>query len=396
MADLDFQIQDATFRVDPGDFEARRLTIRSVPRPYEVRLAPGGAASEIQAVLRTSPRARLVADEKVHALHLRSIDADPRRVLLLAATETAKSLNGGVVPVIDWISDAGMTKSDPLVVVGGGIIQDIAGFAALLYKRGIPWTFFPTTLLSQCDSCIGAKTGVNHGKYKNQLAVFSAPREVVIDAAFLRTLEESEIRSGLGEVLKLHLTGGPFLADRFASALDSAGDGLPSLESLEALTWNSLLVKRSVIERDEFEIDLRRALNYGHTLGHAIENLSGFAIPHGKAICLGMAIVNQLAVNRGILAPSENERVLRLIEKIVDEPTRERLGELDVALLRDTLSRDKKNTGSTLNLVLMSRIGHLRFLGIENDARFSGELAEILAWLARSRPGSPTRKGKAT
>jgi 3-dehydroquinate synthase len=288
-----------------------------------------------------------------------------------------------VVPVIDWISEAGMTKSDPLLVVGGGIVQDIAGFAALLYKRGIPWTFLPTTLLSQCDSCIGAKTGVNHGKYKNQLAVFSSPREVVLDAAFLRTLEETEIRSGLGEILKLHLTGGPWFADRFAAAMNAAGDGLPSLETLEALTWSSLLVKRAVIERDEFELDLRRALNYGHTIGHAIENLSGFAIPHGKAICLGMAIVNQLAVNRGILARSEHDRVLGLIDKVVDAPARAKLGELDLTRLRDVLSRDKKNTGSTLNLVVMSRVGHLRFLGIENDEKFSGELADILAWAAR-------------
>jgi 3-dehydroquinate synthase len=383
VADLEFRVQDATFRVSPDDLAARRLTIRSVPRPYDVRLAPGAATSEVERVLHANPRARLVADRKVHALHLGGVDVDPGRVLLLDATETAKSLTGGVVPVIDWISEAGMTKSDPLLVVGGGIVQDIAGFAALLYKRGIPWTFLPTTLLSQCDSCIGAKTGVNHGKYKNQLAVFSSPREVVLDAAFLRTLEETEIRSGLGEILKLHLTGGPWFADRFAAAMNAAGDGLPSLETLEALTWSSLLVKRAVIERDEFELDLRRALNYGHTIGHAIENLSGFAIPHGKAICLGMAIVNQLAVNRGILARSEHDRVLGLIDKVVDAPARAKLGELDLTRLRDVLSRDKKNTGSTLNLVVMSRVGHLRFLGIENDEKFSGELADILAWAAR-------------
>ena len=155
-------------------------------------------------------------------------------------------------------------------------------------------------------------------------------------------------------------------------------------------------MKRAVIERDEFELDLRRALNYGHTIGHAIENLSGFAIPHGKAICLGMAIVNQLAVNRGILAQSEHERVLRLIEGVVDDATRVKLGELDVGRLRDVLSRDKKNTGSTLNLVLMSRIGHLQFLGIENDDRFSGELAAVLRWAARSSAASSTPKGSTT
>jgi 3-dehydroquinate synthase len=141
-------------------------------------------------------------------------------------------------------------------------------------------------------------------------------------------------------------------------------------------------VKRAVIERDEFELDLRRALNYGHTIGHALENLSGFAIPHGKAICLGMAIVNQVAVNRGILAPAAHAAVLRLVDRVVDDRARQALGRLDLGQLRDALSRDKKNTGSTLNLVVMAEVGRLAFLAVENDDRFASELGEIVRSLA--------------
>jgi len=390
MSDFLFHVQETAFRVSAEDLAATELTVRSVPRPYRVRQAPGAALAEIRRVLATSPKARLLADERVHALHLSALDVDPGRRLLLRASEETKSLAGGVVPVIDWLAEAGVTKSDPLVVVGGGIVQDIAGFAALLFKRGIPWTFLPTTLLSQCDSCIGAKAGVNHGRHKNQLALFSAPREVVIDEAFLATLAEEELRSGLGEILKLHLTGGPFFAERFAAALDAAPDGVPSLEAIRALTWGALVVKRAVIERDEFELDLRRALNYGHTIGHAIENLSGFAIPHGKAICLGMAIVNQVAVNRGILAPGAHATVLRLVDRVVDDGARAALGRLDLGQLRDALSRDKKNTGSTLNLVVMAEVGRLAFLGVENDERFSAELREIVRSLATPRAQGET------
>jgi len=382
MSDLTFQIQDATFRVSSDDLAARELTVRSVPRSYRVRQAPGGALDEIRRVLASAPKARLLADERVHELHLGALALDPGRRLLLRASEETKSLTGGVVPVVDWLAEAGMTKSDPLVVVGGGIVQDIAGFAALLFKRGIPWTYLPTTLLSQCDSCIGAKAGVNHGRYKNQLALFSAPRDVVVDPAFLATLAEEELRSGLGEILKLHLTGGAHFVERFAAALDAAPAGLPSLEAIRALTWGALVVKRAVIERDEFELDLRRALNYGHTIGHAIENLSGFAIPHGKAICLGMAIVNQVAVNRGILAPAAHAAVLRLVDRVVDDRARQALGRLDLGQLRDALSRDKKNTGSTLNLVVMAEVGRLAFLAVENDDRFASELGEIVRSLA--------------
>ena len=382
---LTFRVADATFEVDPAVLEAREWTVRSVPRPYRVRQAPGAALEEIRRILATTPKARLLADEKVHALHLRAIDLPPERRLLLRATEEVKSLAGGVVPVIDWYAAAGMTKSDPVVVVGGGIVQDISGFASLLYRRGIPWTFFPSTLLAQCDSCIGAKAGVNHGGAKNQLALFSAPREVVIDAAFLATLAEEELRSGLGEVLKLHLTGGPAFVERFAAELDAAKGGLPSREALQRLVWSSLAVKRAVIERDEFELDLRRALNYGHTIGHVLEELSGFELPHGKAICLGMAIVNQVAANRGILPPAAQAVAGKLIDRVVDARAREALSRVDLGRVRDALSKDKKNTGSQLNLVVMAEVGRLAFLGVENDERFAGELREIVRALASGK-----------
>jgi len=382
MSAVTFQIGEAPFTVETALLDATELTIRATPRPYRVRQAPGAALDEIRKVLAATPRARLLADERVHQLHLGGLDLPPPRRLLLRATEETKSLAGGVVPVIDWLAAAGMTKSDPLVVVGGGIVQDIAGLAALLYRRGIPWTFLPTTLLSQCDSCIGAKAGVNHGRAKNQLALFSAPREVVIDEAFLATLQEEELRSGLGEVLKLHLTGGPFFTERLAAALEGAGSGLPAPAVLRRLVWESLLVKRAVIERDEFELDLRRGLNYGHTVGHAIENLSGFEIPHGKAIGLGMAVVNQVAANRGLLAPATQAAVGRLIDRVVDGRARQALGRIELGRLPEVLATDKKNTGSTLNLVVMTEVGRLAFLGVENDERFAGELREILRSLA--------------
>ncbi len=400
MNQLAFRIQDETYRVDAANLAApgagnpvgpQDLHRAAGPRRGRRRVAGG-------TLLAKHPRARLLVDGKVRALHLAGVAVDPGgRVLELTASEAVKSPAGGVIPVLDWLAEAGLTQTNTLVVVGGGIVQDVGGFAAHLFKRGLPSTFFHHAAV--------AVRQLHRRQGRRE------PRQVQEPAGALRGAAPGGDRPRLpghaGAPLDLALRPGrnpqapphrrALFADRFAAAFDAAGGGLPSLQALRALTWDSLVVKRAVIERDEFELDQRRALNYGHTIGHAIENLSGFAIPHGQAIGLGMAIVNRVAANRGMIeAGRPHTPGAGVIDLIVDDRCRAALGALDLGQLREALSRDKKNTGSTLNLVVMTEVGRLAFLGVENNERFAGELREIVQSMAERSNGAPAlEKGTA-
>ena len=149
--------------------------------------------------------------------------------------------------------------------MGGGIIQDLSGFACCIYKRGIPWIYYPTTLLGMTDSCVGGKVGVNFKKYKNLIALFSAPKQVIVNSSFLNSLKEEEIISGLGESLRLHITGGPYFLKQFDKNIDKYSKNHGGISEL---IYNSLLVKKAVVEKDEYELDIRRAMNFGHSFGH--------------------------------------------------------------------------------------------------------------------------------
>ena len=153
------------------------------------------------------------------------------------------------------------------------------------------------------DSCIGGKAGVNYKGAKNQLALFSAPNEVIINPSFINTLEKKDIQSGLGEILKLYITGGPAMLSTYDRCIKNGT--IVNKDDAKSLIMGALAIKKAVIELDEFELNIRKALNYGHTLGHAIESISNYAIPHGVAVVVGMMLVNQMSCERGLLARAE-------------------------------------------------------------------------------------------
>jgi 3-dehydroquinate synthase len=237
-------------------------------------------------------------------------------------------------------------------VVGGGITQDIGSFVGSIYKRGINWKFVPTTLLSQCDSCIGGKTGINYKKSKNQLALFSSPSEVIINTNFLHTLEPQEIKSGLGEIMKIFIIGGRPFIELYQQLVD--GNEVKNFDDFKTLIVNGLHIKRAIVEKDEFELDVRRSLNYGHTVGHAIESLTKYEIPHGQAVAIGIKIVNDLFE---FSDPSVNKCVCDLIE----EKDREALSKIDFAQLGEVLRSDKKTIGNSATFIYMDSLGHTKF-----------------------------------
>jgi 3-dehydroquinate synthase len=194
-----------------------------------------------------------------------------------------------VLRVCEQLLQYEFDRGQTLIVIGGGIVQDIGAYTAKTFKRGIEWVYVPTTLLSQSDSCIGGKTALNFKNYKNQLALFSAPKKVVIDVSFLKTLSERDMISGYGEIAKLFITGGSYYINNF-DAFD-----------IETTIYHSLSIKKAIVEVDEFEIRERKSLNYGHSFGHAIESVMNYEIPHGEAVLLGIELINRLFTNSSLI-----------------------------------------------------------------------------------------------
>lgn len=292
--------------------------------------------------------------------------------LLMDATEESKTL-AGVSRVATWLQENKCTKQTTLIAVGGGIMQDLATFTSHVYYRGIKWVFLPTTLLSMSDSCIGAKCGINLNAFKNQLSVFQSPSKVVIFPGFLRTLSDTDVSSGYGEILKLMLTGSKEDFDDLRRVVSAEGLRTPQLARL---ILRSLEIKKQVIEADEYESDLRRILNYGHTFGHSLEALCGYEVPHGLGVAWGLDLVNFIAARRGFLAQAEFEDAHRFI---LEHLPFKRSRPVSAADLIDGTRRDKKVQDGQLTLILMERPGRLKIVKTPFDDQLTSEVGEYLA-----------------
>lgn len=361
-----FRIQEHAFHAPSDPREDGAFWVRSVPRPYRVEFPEGNSPGILVADLAQAARhPLLLVDRKVAQIHLDGhpqLGALPRFVV--DANERAKSIVT-VLEIVEFLEANRATRTTALFVVGGGIVQDLGAFAAYLYKRGLPWTFVATTLLAQGDSGIGGKTALNHKNTKNLLALFSAPRKVVIDLGFIDTLGEDDVLSGMGEIYRLHVTGGEEFLAGFEEQFPRFRAG--SRDALRRLIVGALSVKRAVVEEDEFELDLRRSLNYGHSFGHALEALVDFRIPHGIAVTIGMLVENEVSVRRGLLSQGQRDRLLRCGSPLVPDASRRVLASVRLDEILDLLRRDKKTEGNTLKLVVPESIGQIRFIDLELD-----------------------------
>jgi len=244
-------------------------------------------------------------------------------------------------------------RDSALVAIGGGILQDITGFTASILYRGIPWEFYPSTLLAQADSAIGSKTSVNVGRAKNLVGSFCPPSRIFIDTHFLKTLPRAEIRSGIGEILHYYLVAASpdvhELMRRYAHWLEHP-------EDLTGHIRKSLEIKKAVIERDEFDRGERNLFNYGHTFGHALETATGYAVNHGQAVTVGMDLANALSVHLGILG----EALFREMRAVLAPNMPEfRLGGAAFEGYLTALAKDKKNRGNALGCVLTAGPGRM-------------------------------------
>jgi len=235
--------------------------------------------------------------------------------------------------------------------LGGGVIGDMGGFCASTFKRGMDFLQMPTTLLSQVDASIGGKLGIDFNHIKNSVGVFNNPQTVLIDPQFLTTLSQREIRSGFGEIVKHSLI-----------ANKNQWDSLLKIEDLSKVDWTeylvpSLKIKQAIVEEDPFEKGIRKALNFGHTIGHAIESMAletKNPLLHGEAIAVGMICEAYLSLKNAGLKQEEFEEIKTFITRIYQP--REIL-EKDFAKLIRLMSKDKKNEGSAINFTLLTGIG---------------------------------------
>jgi 3-dehydroquinate synthase len=356
-----FRIQETDFEYAPDGGEGDVFPVRSSPRPYEVEFA---SAQPLEAVLdsmvASASHPVVLADRRPLEAHLAgapSVMGAP--MFAVHADEEFKSADGAI-GVVAFMDSERVSRSSLLVVIGGGIIQDVGAFAACVYKRGVPWAYVPTTMLAQADSCIGAKSGLNFRGAKNLLGVFSAPRRIIIHTGFLSTLPEDDLLSGLGEVFRLSVIGGSDSLERFEERLPEAVAG--DTKVLDQLIRSALSIKRAVVEVDEFELDLRRSMNFGHSIGHALEAITNYAIPHGTAVAVGVLVEADISHERSMLSKDERARLLRAGGRIIPERVRSILRAVDLGEILDLLFQDKKVEGKVLKLVVPESIGQIRFI----------------------------------
>ena len=272
----------------------------------------------------------------------------PYETIEIGTGERIKTLNT-VQDIYRKLMDLEADRSTFLVGIGGGIVCDVTGFVASTYMRGIEFGFASTTLLSQVDASVGGKNGVNFLGYKNIIGVFNQPAFVLCDLDLLKTLPEKEILCGMAEIVKHGAIGD---ADLFVFLEDHCEEIL-SLDTrvIERLVYDSVVLKSSIVNRDEREKGERRILNFGHTFGHALEKATG--VPHGFAVSMGMLVASRLSVERGKLSREEEKRIEILLRKLKLPANLD----FDIEKALEAVRKDKKKRGDSIDFVLLREIG---------------------------------------
>ena len=257
--------------------------------------------------------------------------------------------------LISEAAQKGLDRKSMFIALGGGVSGDIAGFVAATYMRGVPFIQIPTSLLAQVDSSVGGKTGVDIPEGKNLVGAFYQPKAVYIDPEVLRTLPHKEYINGLAEVIKHGIIRDP----GYFHMLDEKFDQVMELnhDVLRELIYVSCRIKSEVVAEDEKETDIRRILNFGHTIGHAVEAASGFDIAHGFAVCIGMVAAARISLHKGLLDKDKLATIISMIERY-GLPT-EVPENLDRNLIKSYLLTDKKRIGSNTSFILALDIGEV-------------------------------------
>jgi 3-dehydroquinate synthase len=329
---------------------------------YDILIGPGllkGLGRDLDSAL-PAPRYVIITDSNVEShlgtdlVKLLGQAGIQVELLSFAAGEDSKNMDT-VVDLARSMVHLGADRQTAILALGGGVVGDVAGFLASIYMRGIPLAQIPTTLLAQVDSSVGGKTGVDLPEGKNLLGTFYQPKRVYADIEVLTTLPRAEIRNGLAEVVKYGMIRSPGLFD----FLEQKWRDIISLEphATSYIVFSSCSIKADVVSADEREGDLRRILNFGHTVGHAVEAAANYQIPHGEAVSMGMVVGSRISVAKGLMPERDLERLLRLLDRL--NLPMEIPAYLSGKELIDLLRHDKKARSGRPHFVLSRGIGQI-------------------------------------
>ncbi len=337
-------------------------------RSYEVRIGPGllSTLGTAAATLGRAEKVCIVSDSNVFPLYgaaaEESLNAAGFSVISYVFPAGESSKNGSVfLDLLNFLAKNGLTRSDLMVALGGGVVGDLAGFAAACFLRGIRLIQLPTTLLAAVDSSVGGKTAIDLPEGKNLAGAFFQPSLVLCDTDLLASLPQTVFRDGCGEIIKYSILYDPAL---FAH-LEAHG---PDFHR-ENVIARCVELKRDVVMEDEFDTGARMKLNLGHTFGHGIEAASAFSVSHGMAVAAGIAIITRAAVKRGLCPEADSRRILALLSRF-DLPIRICFSARE--LYAYTLN-DKKRAGGTVNLIVPRCVGRCSILPTP--------VAQVLSWI---------------
>ena len=340
---------------------AEQITVDLGDRSYPIYIGEGllGQLPALFAANGISGRLMVITNETVAKIHadmvMNSLISEGFQPELIAIPdgEVYKSL-ATAGKLYEGLARRHAERSTPILALGGGVIGDLAGFVAATYQRGLPFVQLPTTLLAQVDSSIGGKVAVNVGKLKNMAGAFYQPKMVVSDSAVLKTLPQHEIQNGLAEVIKCAVIRGPELFDYLEKNIPAIFSG--NTEALTYIVSHSAEIKARVVEQDEIDANLRQILNFGHTLGHAVEYATNFGVKHGTAVALGMAATSRLANRMGLLNETDLNRIIGLITSAglpVSMPVKQ------PAVLINAITHDKKIADGKVRFIMPTGIGNV-------------------------------------
>lgn len=335
------------------DYEGKRC--------YDIQLTAGfdGLVQEVRGLgYPETTKICILSDSNVSELYLEEVREELKKVYptvtsyVFLAGEASKNLST-VEKVYQHLIEEKFDRKDLMIALGGGVVGDMCGLTAATYLRGIDFIQIPTSLLSQVDSSIGGKTGVDFLQYKNMIGAFYQPKLVYMNLEVLRTLPKEQLYSGIGEILKHGLIKN---ADYF-EWMQEHKDEILALDPVivEEMIYQSCLIKRDVVQRDPKEQGERALLNFGHTIGHAVEKLSDFTLYHGQCVALGMVSAAYLSWKKGNLTEEEYQKIC---DGIQDFHLPTQIQDYDVKAVYEATRSDKKMEGDKIKFILLKEIGN--------------------------------------
>lgn len=331
-------------------------------KEYEVLIGEGliDRSGVLVRSVNSGRKAAIISDENVASIHARklreALERESYQVteLLVPAGERSKCFST-LETLVEKLAEAELSRDDVVLALGGGMVGDLAGFAASIYMRGVSYVQIPTSLLAAVDSSVGGKTAINLTKGKNLAGTFYQPDLVICDTDCLASLPEREFISGFGEIIKYAMIADPEILDM-----------LDSRENMEALISRCIEIKAEIVANDERESGTRKLLNFGHSFGHAIEKSSDYELLHGEAVSLGMSLACELSARLGKLEPGTREKLSAALQKC-GLGSNFKIAESAVVELTELLLLDKKARGRAIDFILPIRVGECEIVRLSID-----------------------------